>query len=97
MEAKGVDVPLWVSEAGISSAPFNFGRGTASFTPEQQAGDLRLIYGDAAAEGVPHVFWYKLVDTPEGVFTNMGLLAGDLSRKPAWDAYTGLAAGRDSP
>ncbi|MFH1150154.1 MAG: beta-galactosidase, partial [Actinomycetota bacterium] len=74
MEAKGVDVPLWVSEAGISSAPFEFGRGTASFTPEQQVADLRLIYGEAAAEGVPHVFWYKLVDTPEGVFTDMGLL-----------------------
>ncbi|MHB8895005.1 MAG: beta-galactosidase [Candidatus Geothermincolia bacterium] len=97
MDAKEVDVPLWVSETGISSAPFDFGRGTASFTPEQQAEDLRLIYGDAAAEGITHLFWYKLEDTPEGVFTNMGLLATDHSRKPAWDAYRELAAASDAP
>lgn len=87
MEAKGVDVPLWVTEAAISSAPFNFGGGTASFTPEQQAAGLKALYRDACQEGVSHVFWYKLVDTPEGIFTNMGLLAPDLSRKPAWNAY----------
>lgn len=92
IEAKGIDVPLWVSEAGISSTPIKMGKGKIPFTPELQARDLTLIYEAAAAEGIPHVFWYKLEDTPEGVFTNMGLVAADGSRKPAWETYRELAS-----
>lgn len=93
MEARGVDVPLWMSEAGVSSTPADFGWIKVPFTPERQAGDLRLMYEEAAAEGVAHVFWYQLVDTPdEGLFSHMGVLAPDLAPKPAWETYHQMAS-----
>lgn len=87
MDAKGVNVPLWMSEVGVSSEPIKSGGQTLESTPPRQAEDLREIYEIAARRGIAHVFWLKMVDTPETVFSYMGLSAQDGTHKAAWEAY----------
>ncbi|MHB8894252.1 MAG: beta-galactosidase [Candidatus Geothermincolia bacterium] len=90
MKAKGVTSPLWMSEAGISSEAVRTPTITVGFTPAQQAADLKLVYSQAAVQGISHVFWIKLLDSPEAAFTNMGLFTQQRQKKPAWQAYRDL-------
>jgi hypothetical protein len=93
MRAKHVNVPLWITEAGINSAPIAIGSGRYTFTPEQQARDLESIYRSANARGIAHVFWLKLYDTQEPPYTTIGVSA-DREPKPSASVYRRLATGQ---
>ena len=93
MKAKNVNKPLWISEVGVNSAPIAIESGHYTFTPEQQARDLESIYRTAQAHGVAHVFWLKLFDTSETVYTSMGVSA-EREPKPAATMYRRLATGQ---
>jgi hypothetical protein len=97
MQSKGIDVPMWISEAGVNSQSVTFGKLAVAFTQQQQADDLRRIYDTARTEGVVHVFWLKLVDTKEDAFSYMGLVSSDDQHKPSWGIYLGLANGNKVP
>ncbi len=94
LKARNVGVPLWISEAGVPSAPIAIREGRIPFAPEQQARDLERIYAIARRHRTAHVFWLKLVDTSEHWATHMGLLTAGHERKPAAAAYRRLATGR---
>lgn len=91
IKTKGFSVPFWMSEAGVSSEPVNVGSQSVNFTPEQQAADLLRVYEQAAANGIAHVFWIRLVDMPEQAFSFMGLVTQSRAPKPAFDEYRKLA------
>lgn len=94
MKAKHVDVPLWISETGASSAPIGIESGRYAFTPEQQARNLERIYAGARARHVAHVFWLRLSDHEEGPFSAVGLSTAERQPKPAAEVYRKLATGK---
>lgn len=93
MYEKDIHVPLWISEAGVSSEPVEIKGETVPFTPKLQSSDLESIMEIASQNDIAHVFWLKLVDAPpEGPFTHMGLMTSLRQKKPAWDTYQRLAS-----
>jgi hypothetical protein len=91
IKTKGFSPPLWMSEAGVSSEPVNVGGQSVGFTPEKQAADLGKVYAQAAANGIAHVFWIKLVDRAEQAFSFMGLETRSREPKPAFSEYQKIA------
>ena len=94
MRAKGVSVSIWISEAGVNSAPVP--NVAVKFTPDQQSRDLEAIVRAARSREVAHVFWLKVVDSDEGPYSHMGLAVGQ-KPKPAAAVYRRLAGGTESP
>lgn len=83
--------PLWLTEVGWSDAPNAWDAPTAS--QESIASFLTSVYTTPLEVEV--IFWYNFrdifADSPD-VEHNFGLLEGDFSPKPAFEAYRALAA-----
>lgn len=86
------DVPVWVTEIGLSTAA------RPTRTPEQQAAGLVSILGQLNARGTPVVVIHRLVDSVESQFpleAGFGVVSADgLTLKPA---YCALALQRGIP
>lgn len=93
MKERGVDKPLWMSEAGVPSEPITISKTEIGYTPAEQAAGLEDLFEVAASKGIARVFWLKLVDTDEYGFSTMGLMTRSLAQKPAYDMYKKLAGG----
>ncbi len=82
--------PLWLTEIGWSDAPNAWNAPTAS--PDSIASFLTAVY--TMPLEVEVIFWYNFrdifADSPD-VEHNFGLLEGDFSPKPAFEAYRALA------
>lgn len=92
MQAKNVNVPLWMSELGISSENLIYGTTVIPFTPGQQVADLEADYAAAKARGIESAIWLRLTDQDEGnAFSYMGLKDVNLQQKPAWLTYQKIA------
>jgi hypothetical protein len=79
--------PFLITEASYTTAetPYRMGR----VTPAEQARFLRQIFSlPAVRSRVALVVWYQLEDNPAWPG---GLLRAGGSRKPAWDAFRGVA------
>jgi hypothetical protein len=86
--------PLWLTEIGWSDAPNAWDAPTAS--QESIASFLTAVY--TTPLDVEVIFWYNFRDifaeSPD-VEHNFGLLEGDFSPKPAFEAYTQLTRNCD--
>ncbi len=82
----GRDVELWVSENGY---PTNLGRSEASQQADLKS-SVEAVAKWSGALGVTDYRWFNLRDNNSDgadLFSAVGLLRDDYSRKPAFDAY----------
>ena len=90
------DLPLWITEFGAPTVPVANGYAPA-LTEAQQADRLRSAFALAGRfDWIENLTWYEYRDgcddrrDPE---CNFGLVHGDLSRKPSYDALRSVIAG----
>ncbi|MBI4313980.1 MAG: beta-galactosidase [Candidatus Omnitrophica bacterium] len=93
MKDQGVEVPVWISEAGINSKPVTLDGKRIEFSEMDQAKGLYAIYTSARAHGVTHLFWCKVIDTADKMSGSafMGLSHPNRKAKPAGDVYKKLS------
>lgn len=80
------DLPIWITEMGWTSAIND------PIAVDKAARYMVQSYVIAAAEGVPHLFWFSLQDWMEnGKLQGWGLTSPDLQPKPTLAVYRHLA------
>jgi hypothetical protein len=94
------DLPLWLTEYGAPTVPVANGYAPA-LSEQQQADRLRTAFALASRfDWIENLTWYEYRDScadrtdPE---CNFGLVRGDLSHKPAYDALREVIAGATTP
>ena len=80
MDMYGCHKPVWISEFGYSSKPIR----NIFFDANKQALLLDKAVVTAREYGVEKIFWLKMQDSPEGIFSHMGLLEDDGGKKEAF-------------
>jgi len=94
------DLPLWLTEYGAPSVPVANGYGPA-LTEAQQAERLATAFALATRfDWIENLTWYEYRDScgdRRDAECNFGLVHGDLSPKPAYNALRGVTAGAVAP
>ncbi len=87
LEEENTNVPVWLSEVGVPGVTFKFPKGIKPYlsNEEKQSKDLISLAKISREKGVKAIFWLKIFDSTEGLFSDMGLLYGNGNKKKAYN------------
>jgi hypothetical protein len=96
MKKSGVgDRPIWITETGYVSSPADASGRLDHGSPEKQAKWLTEACQQAFEFGAERIYWLLLRDRNEPYFGSMGLADAKGNPRPAWNALSQLAKGKE--
>jgi Glycosyl hydrolase catalytic core len=96
MERSGLrNRPVWITEIGFVSSPADASGRMDNGSPEKQAKWLAEAYQQAFESGVERIYWSLLHDRKEPYFGSMGLADAKGNPRPAWNALSQFARGKE--
>ena len=77
---------------GIPGKTFKFPKGIKPYQSdeERQSKDLTSLAKTSRDKGVKAIFWLKIFDSEEGLFSDMGLLYGNGKKKKAYSTLKAI-------
>ena len=92
LKEENANVPIWLSEMGIPGKTFKFPKGIKPYQSdeERQSKDLTSLAKTSRDKGVKAIFWLKIFDSEEGLFSDMGLLYGNGKKKKAYNTLKAI-------
>jgi hypothetical protein len=96
MKKSGVgDRPIWITETGYVSSPADASGRLDRGSPEKQAKWLTEACQQAFEFGAERIYWLLLRDRNEPYLGSMGLADAKGNPRPAWNAFSQLARGKE--
>ncbi|MEK6635383.1 MAG: hypothetical protein AABY38_03415, partial [Planctomycetota bacterium] len=92
LKEENANVPIWLSEMGIPGKTFKFPKGIKPYQSDEkrQSKDLTSLAKTSRDKGVKAIFWLKIFDSEEGLFSDMCLLYGNGKKKKAYNTLKAI-------